>query len=144
MEHASVAAEAPQRQAGVGLKLVHAAQIISERPQIACFEVHAENFMVEGGPRLAALDSIRANYPLSLHGVALSLSGAERLDGDHLQRLKRLIGRYQPRVISEHIAWSRHRGVHFADLLPVPLNRPALEHLCDATRRGPDGAATAH
>lgn len=132
MEHQGEPAGSVQRHAGVGLKLVHAAQIIAERPQIACFEVHAENFMVEGGPRLAALDSMRAQYPLSLHGVALSLGGAERLDREHLRRLKRLIGRYQPLVVSEHIAWSRHQDVHFPDLLPVPVNDAALQCLCSS------------
>jgi uncharacterized protein len=125
-------AEDRERHAGVGLKLVHAAQILSERPRMACFEIHAENYMVEGGPRLAALDSIRASYPLSLHGVALSLGGAESLDQDHLQSLKALIRRFQPLVVSEHIAWSRHQGIHFADLLPITMNRAALECLCDA------------
>jgi len=80
MERQGGSTEPLQRHAGVGLKLVHAGQIISEHPPIACFEVHPENFMVEGGPRLAALDSIRAQYPVSLHGVALSLGGTERLE----------------------------------------------------------------
>ena len=130
MAHPDEPAERVQPRAGVGLKLVHAAQIIAQSPEIACFEVHPENFMVEGGPRLAALDSIRATYPVSLHGVALSLGGAERLNREHLQRLKLLIARYQPLVVSEHIAWSRHQDVCFPDLLPIPLNAVALQCLC--------------
>jgi uncharacterized protein (UPF0276 family) len=132
MERQGGSTEPLQRHAGVGLKLVHAGQIISEHPPIACFEVHPENFMVEGGPRLAALDSIRAQYPVSLHGVALSLGGAERLDRDHLQRLKHLIERYQPLVVSEHIAWSRHQHLYVPDLLPIPMNDAALQCLCNS------------
>src|SRR5262245_60265933 len=121
-----------ERRNGVGLKLTHVAEILSQRPRLACFEIHAENFMVEGGPRLAALDSILANYDLSLHGVALSLGGAQRLDRDHLRSLKALIRRYRPLVVSEHIAWSRHRDIRFPDLLPIAMDRAALQCLCNS------------
>jgi uncharacterized protein (UPF0276 family) len=100
-------------------------------PDIGWFEIHPENYMVEGGPRLAVLEAVRRDYPLSLHGVGLSLGGAERLDRDHLAALCALADRFLPGLVSEHIAWSAQGGVWFADLLPPSLSRAGLGLLCD-------------
>ncbi len=116
---------------GTSFKLEHFAAILERGPDVGWFEVHAENYMVAGGPRLDALERLRERYSLSLHGVALSLGGAERPDRNHLAALRRLADRFQPLQVSEHIAWSVHDGVYFADLLPVPLSREALDRLCD-------------
>ena len=94
------------------------------------FEVHPENYMVAGGPRLAWLEKIRAVRPLSLHGVGLSLAGDERPDRDHLARFRALIDRFQPFLVSEHLAWSRRGGVYHPDLLPVPRSREMLALIC--------------
>ncbi len=126
---ARVAADVPNR-AGVGLKLEHAGAILEDRPYLGWLEVHPENYMVPGGPRHVTLEAVREHYPLSLHGVALSLGGAERPDREHLRALRALIDRYEPGLVSEHVAWSVHDGVYFADLLPVPLNSAVLDRLC--------------
>ena len=120
---------------GVGFKANHGAGILKTKPGLGWFEVHPENYMVAGGPRHALLTEIRDRYPLSLHGVALSLAGAEPLDEDHLQSLKALIGRYEPGLVSEHLAWSAHGGHYFADLLPVPLSSEALGRVCENVDR---------
>src|SRR5712692_7514271 len=106
--------------AGVGLKARHYREIIETEPAIGFFEVHAENYMGAGGPPHRYLADIRNRYPLSLHGVGLSLGAHRRLDRDHLKRLSRLIERYQPGVFSEHLAWSTHGTTFLNDLLPVP------------------------
>jgi uncharacterized protein (UPF0276 family) len=101
------------------------AEIIATRPAIGWFEVHAENYM-GGGPALSRLDEIRRHYPLSLHGVGLSLGTAEGLDPEHLRRLKALVDRMEPMLVSEHLAWSVSGGVYLGDLLPLPLTEEAL------------------
>ncbi len=116
--------------AGVSFKADHREEILDTNPEVGWFEVHPENYMVAGGPRHAMLSAIRERYPLSLHGVALSLAGAEPLDGDHLRALRTLIDRYEPGLVSEHLAWSAHGRHYFADLLPVPLSQEALDHVC--------------
>ena len=115
------------RAAGVGLKADHYREILDARPAIGWFEVHAENFMGEGGAPHRYLTAIREHYPLSLHGVGLSLGSAGPLDRAHAKRLRALADRYEPGLVSEHLAWSRHDGVHFNDLLPVPLTAEALD-----------------
>ena len=117
--------------AGTSFKGEHAETVLEDRPDVGWFEVHPENYMVAGGPRLAALEALRGAYPLSLHGVGLSLGGAERLDRDHLIALRGLVERFQPALVSEHIAWSAHGGIWFADLLPPSLGRAGLDRLCD-------------
>jgi uncharacterized protein (UPF0276 family) len=116
--------------AGVGFKTQHAEAILNTQPELGWLEVHPENYMVPGGPRHVLLEAVRDHYPLSLHGVALSLGGAERLDREHLVALRVLIDRYEPGLISEHLAWSVQDGVYFADLLPLPLNAETLDQLC--------------
>ena len=117
--------------AGVSFKGEHAETVCGGRPDIGWFEVHPENYMVAGGPRPAALEAVRDAYPLSLHGVGLSLGGAERLDRGHLAALRALVERYRPGLVSEHIAWSAEGGVWFADLLPPSLSPAGLDRLCD-------------
>lgn len=116
---------------GIGLKSAHMREILASPPDIGFFEIHAENYMVAGGPFHQALERIRAHHALSLHGVGLSLGGAAPPDTAHLDRLARLIRRYQPAVFSEHLAWSTHAGVFFNDLLPVVYDRPTLQRVCD-------------
>ena len=117
--------------AGLGLKPEHYRPALDEQTAGLWFEVHPENYMSAGGPRLAWLDAIRASKPLSLHGVGLSLGGFEPPDPAHLQRWKALIDRYEPVRISEHLAWSVHSGTYFNDLLPTPMTRAALDHFCE-------------
>src|SRR5678816_3992108 len=102
-------ADIPAR-AGIGLKPQHYKDILAERPDFGFFEIHAENYMGDGGPPHHYLGKIRERYPLSLHGVALSIGGEAPLDRHHLARLKALIERYEPALFSEHLAWSTHDG----------------------------------
>ena len=117
--------------AGVGLKPEHYDAILTTGPDIGWFEVHAENYMGAGGPPHRYLTAIRERYPLSLHGVGLSIGAARALDRDHLLRLKALNERYQPGSFSEHLAWSTHDSVFYSDLLPVPYNEESLQRVTD-------------
>ena len=117
--------------AGLGLKPEHYRAALDEQAAGLWFEVHPENYMSAGGPRLAWLDAIRANKPVSLHGVGLSQGGLEPPDPAHLQRWKSLIDRYEPVRISEHLAWSVHSGSYFNDLLPTPMTGAALDRFCE-------------
>ncbi len=126
---AGVGAGLPWR-AGIGLKPQHFRDVLATRPDIGFFEVHAENYMVDGGPFHHFLGRIREHYPLSLHGVGLSIGGEEALDESHLDRLAMLIQRYEPASFSEHLAWSSHGEAFFNDLLPVPYDRPTLDLVC--------------
>lgn len=118
--------------AGVGFKGEHAGEVIGQPKQVGRFEIHPENYMVAGGPRLAMLEALRADYPLSMHGVGLSLGGGARLDPNHLADLKRLVERFEPDMLSEHIAWSSHDGLYLADLLPTPMTQKSLDQLVEA------------
>ena len=115
--------------AGLGLKPEHADDILDETPQVGFFEVHAENYMGEGGAPHRLLTSIAATYPLSLHGVGLSIGGEGPLDRGHLKRLRTLIDRYRPASFSEHLAWSTHDSTFFNDLLPLPYTQATLERV---------------
>ena len=112
--------------AGVGLKAEHYVEILERQPGIGWFEVHAENYMEAGGPPHHYLSAIRADYPLSVHGVGMSIGGSGPLDEVHLGRLKGVCDRYQPGLVSEHLAWSTHDGIYLNDLLPVPYNGASL------------------
>jgi hypothetical protein len=115
--------------AGIGLRLPHAAEIAVTRPQLGFIEVHAENYMAH----TAALDRLlemRCDYPVSIHGVALSLGSAEQLDRIHLDRLKALIGLVEPVLVSEHLAWSAIGGAYLNDLLPLPYTEESLDFFC--------------
>jgi uncharacterized protein (UPF0276 family) len=115
----------PER-AGVGLKPEHYGAIFDSQPDIGFFEVHAENYMGAGGLPHRALTAIRENWPLSVHGVGLSIGAERELDADHLARLKAVVDRYQPGLVSEHLAWSTHDTTYFNDLLPVPYTEEVL------------------
>lgn len=112
--------------AGIGFKPVYFEEAIACPAAGLWFEVHAENYMAPGGPRIAMLETLRTKSPLSLHGVGLSLAGAERIDRDHLAGLRRLVDRVDPFMVSEHLAWSRFGAVHLPDLLPIPRTTEAL------------------
>ena len=116
--------------AGIGLRQPHVAEVIDRRPLIGWFEVHSENYFVDGGPSIAALETIRADYPVSLHGVGMSLGSADALDRSHVARLRRLIERIDPVLVSEHLCWSSIDGRHLNDLLPLPFSMEALAVVC--------------
>ena len=115
---------------GVGLKPEHFREILASAPGLGFFEVHAENYMVDGGPFHHYLTRIRENYCLSIHGVGLSIGSESPLDDEHLNRLARLLDRYQPESFSEHLAWASHGEVFLNDLLPVPYNAATLARVC--------------
>jgi uncharacterized protein (UPF0276 family) len=124
--------------AGLGLKPQHFDAALACRASGLWFEVHPENYMVAGGPRLAWLDAIREQHPLSLHGVATSLAADAAPDTAHLERLAMLVDRLEPALISEHLAWSTWGGVYRPDLLPVPRTRQALQRIVDNVTRVQD------
>ena len=115
--------------AGLGFKPEFAEDALAARDPGLWFEVHPENYLVAGGPRLALLEALRATHPLSLHGVSMSLGGAAPPDPDHLRRVVDLADRLQPALVSEHLAWSRFGGAYAPDLLPVPRTTEALRHV---------------
>lgn len=115
--------------AGVGFKAEHFSEALAAPAADLWFEVHAENYMIPGGPRLAMLEAVRRERPLSLHGVGMSLAGAADPDPDHLAALKSLVDRFEPVLVSEHLAWSRLDGRCFPDLLPVPRTNEVLKRL---------------
>jgi uncharacterized protein (UPF0276 family) len=116
---------------GIGLKSEHYRAVLADRPDVGFFEIHAENYMGDGGPPHRYLTAIRDAYPLSLHGVGLSIGGPDPLDGAHLARLKALMERYEPGLFSEHLAWSTHDSGYLADLLPLPYTAVTLQSVCD-------------
>ena len=135
---ASEPSRPPPDRAGVGLKSEHYRTILETRPDIGWFEVHPENYMLEGGPPLRYLEAIRADYPLSLHGVGMSLGSCGPPPRDHLDRLKALVDRFEPFLVSEHLSWSRIGKRFLADLLPVPMTREALDAMADNVARAQD------
>lgn len=116
---------------GLGLKNEHFIEVLETSPDIGFFEVHAENYMVAGGPFHHYLGLIRERYPLSLHGVGLSIGGESPLNREHLARLAKLIERYQPHSFSEHLAWSSHGPVFLNDLLPLAYDVATLNRVCE-------------
>lgn len=117
--------------AGIGLRAKHYQEIIDNHPDIGWFEVHTENYFGKGGKPHYYLDRIRQNYPLSFHGVGLSLGSAEPLNIQHLNQLKNITDRYLPAIISEHLCWSSIDGTYFNDLLPLPYTDECLDHIID-------------
>lgn len=117
--------------AGIGLKPMHFQTLLEQQPDLGFVEIHAENYMVEGGPLHFYLQQLYQRYPLSIHGVGLSIGGMEPLDQQHLERLKLLLQRYPPASFSEHLAWSSHQGVFFNDLLPLAYTDASLHRVCD-------------
>ncbi len=114
---------------GIGLRTPHVAEIQATRPPIPWLEIHAENYL-GGGPAVRALEQLRHDYPISIHGVGLSLGSADGLDARHLERLVALVARVEPVLVSEHLSWSVHDGAYLNHLLPLPYTDEALALLC--------------
>lgn len=121
----------PKAQAGTSFKHAHLPSILAEGLTSGFFEVHAENYMGAGGPPHRMLTAIRESYPLSIHGVCMSIGGPDALDVTHLARFRELVSRYEPMLVSEHLAWSSHEGNFFNDLLPLPYNKETLAKVCE-------------
>lgn len=117
--------------AGIGFKPAHRDALLADPAAVGFVEVHPENYMGAGGPAHRTLAAVRERLPLSLHGVGLSIGGEEPLDRDHLARLAALVTRYAPGLVSEHLAWSSHAGVHFHELLPLPYTAATLARVVD-------------
>jgi len=115
--------------AGIGLRAAHHDRVLAESPDVAWFEAHTENYMADGGAHVECLSRIRERYPLSLHGVGLSLGSTDPLNGRHLARLKRAVDRFAPALVSEHLSWSSVNGRFANDLLPLPYTEEALHHV---------------
>ena len=124
--------------AGVGLKQPWVESALAHRDPSLWFEVHTENYMVAGGPRLAQLREIRESFPLSFHGVGASLGGPAPPEPSHLAAVRRLVDEFEPVLVSEHAVWSRANGVWFADLLPLPRTGDALRRLVEGVDRYQD------
>ena len=117
--------------AGTSLKHEHLPSIMTNGVERGFFEVHAENYMGAGGPPHDALTRIRRDYPVSLHGVCMSIGGPQPLDKTHLGRFKALVDRYEPALVSEHLAWSTHDTTYFNDLLPLPYTQATLARVAE-------------
>jgi uncharacterized protein (UPF0276 family) len=128
--HMSIAPDMPGW-TGVGFKPAHFRDILAAAQPIGFFEVHAENYMGDGGPPHAQLGALRERYELSVHGVGLSIGSMRPLDRDHIARLKALCDRYRPLYFSEHLAWSSHDGVYLNDLLPLPYTQQTLVRVAE-------------
>ena len=124
--------------AGVGLKQPHVESALAHRDPSLWFEVHTENYMVAGGPRLAQLREIRESFPVSFHGVGASLGGPAPPEPRHLAAVRRLVDELEPVLVSEHAVWSSANGVWFADLLPLPRTGEALRRLVEGVDRYQD------
>jgi uncharacterized protein len=117
--------------AGTSFKHEHLNAILAESRHRGFFEVHAENYMGAGGPPHQALEHIRRDHPVSLHGVCMSIGAPQPLDRAHLARFRALVERYEPALVSEHLAWSTHETNYFNDLLPLPYSEPTLVRVCE-------------
>ncbi|CDH44555.1 MNIO family bufferin maturase [Candidatus Contendibacter odensensis] len=115
--------------AGIGLRAEHYDAVLETQPPVGWLEVHSENYFGAGGKPLDYLERIRAHYPLSLHGVGLSIGSTDPLNRRHLAALKTLIRRFEPALVSEHLSWGSVGGRHLNDLLPLPYTEEALYHL---------------
>lgn len=119
------------RACGIGLRTAHLAELAAEAPDAPLtapwLEIHTENFLIDGGPRLAMLNAVAARYPISCHSVALSLGSAQGLDKEHLARMAAFVARIKPTFISDHLSWSAVDGIHLNDLLPLPYTEAALD-----------------
>lgn len=120
--------------AGIGLRFQHHQAVLDTPPAVAWLEGHTENYM-GGGPSIRTLEAIRRDYPVSLHGVGLSLGSADGLDAAHLERVREVVQRIDPGLVSEHLSWSVVGGTYFADLLPLPMTEEALEGVCRNVHR---------
>lgn len=124
--------------AGIGLRASHYREILEARPSLAFLEVHSENYFGDGGAPLHYLEQARAHYPVSLHGVGLSLGSSDPLNRVYLARLKQLIDRIDPVLVSDHLSWSSIDGVYLNDLLPLPYTEAVLDHFCARVNEAQD------
>ncbi|WP_455207286.1 MNIO family bufferin maturase [Kaarinaea lacus] len=124
--------------AGIGLRAEHYQDVLEKRPDIGWFEVHSENYFGKGGRPLHYLDKISEHYPLSLHGVGLSIGSTDELNTLHLDKLKQLIRRFEPGLVSEHLSWGSFNGRYFNDLFPIPYTSEALQHMINRVIRVQD------
>jgi uncharacterized protein len=124
--------------AGIGLRSAHHEAILRQSPPIGWVEAHTENYFHAGGPQVAALENIRALFPLSLHGVGLALGSVDPLDRAHLARVRQAVDRFEPALVSEHASWGHSGGEHFNDLLPLPYTEEAAQHLAGRVRETQD------
>ena len=124
--------------AGIGLRSQHYQQILDNKPEVHLFEVLSENYFGEGGLPLYHLEKVREHYPVTLHGVGMSLGSATSLDKDYLAKLKRLIDRFEPAYVSDHLAWVSVNGKHLHDLLPLPYTEEALVLVSDHIMQAQD------
>ena len=124
--------------AGIGLRAPHYRDVIETRPDVSWFEVHSENYFGDGGAPLFYLEQTRAHYRISLHGVGLSLGSADPLNMAHLRKLKALIQRFEPGLVSEHLCWSSIGGRYLNDLLPLPYTEEALKHVTERIGQAQD------
>src|SRR5580700_4647946 len=125
----------PALGAGVGLRRQHYAQVIAERPAIDWFEVTTENFMVEGGRPLEVLEQVRANYPIVLHGVSMSLGSSDPLNESYVRGVAELARRFEPAWVSDHLCWTSIGGHNLHDLMPLPYTAEALRHVAGRIRQ---------
>jgi hypothetical protein len=119
---------------GIGLRAEHHAELLARRPTVGWVEVHSENFFARGGLQRAVLEKARALYPLSLHGVGLSIGSTDRIDEAHLNKLARLVRDFEPMLLSEHLSWGSIDGRFMNDLLPLPYTQEALRHTAARVR----------
>ncbi|HEU4440287.1 MAG TPA: DUF692 domain-containing protein [Methylomirabilota bacterium] len=127
----------PSPRAGIGLRDPHVGQLLATRPAVPWLEVHPENYM-GGGTALASLEAVRRDYPVSLHGVGLSLGTAGAMDGRHLARLRSLVDRIEPCLVSEHLSWSTVGGTYLNHLLPLPYTEETLDVVVAHVREAQD------
>jgi uncharacterized protein (UPF0276 family) len=124
--------------AGIGLRGPYHTQFLTDSPSVAWLEAHSENFFAADSIACSALERIRENYPLSLHGVGLSLGSAGPLDQEHLTKLGRLVDRFDPGLVSEHLSWGSAGGYHLNDLVPLPYTEEALDHVAERISQAQD------
>ncbi|MGH8699861.1 MAG: DUF692 domain-containing protein, partial [Burkholderiales bacterium] len=123
---------------GLGLRPRHYEAILKSRPRVDWFEALSENYMIPGGRPLHYLDRIRERYPVVLHGVSLSIGGADPLDRGYLKELKALADRVEPAWISDHLCWTGVGGRNLHDLMPLPYTEEALKHVARRVREVQD------
>jgi uncharacterized protein (UPF0276 family) len=135
---ACTAREPLSARAGIGLRAAHYGPLLADLPEVGFLEVHAENYFGDGGQPLAHLERVRGHYALSLHGVGLSLGSADGVDAHHLFRLRALVERFSPCLVSDHLCWCAVDGRHHHDLLPLPYTHEALSVVCGNVARAQD------
>lgn len=135
--HNRIAAPIPAS-AGIGLRAEHYREVVETPPPVGWLEVHSENYFGDGGAPLEYLEKARRHYPVSLHGVGLSLGSSDELNRRHLEKLRALIGRIEPGLVSDHLSWSSVDGIYLNDLLPLPYTEEALRHVARRVEQAQD------